>query len=126
MGETGFSIKNVPPRNKKLTPVFIKTLKSIVQVEKNPHFRSETLKVESLELKHPKNVIFVVPPFSNAPPRKGITIFFLNFFFNKTHSPPNCKLSTNYKYLGTCYIVIILYFYYFTLSLKKGYATLLH
>ena len=76
MGETGFLIKNVPPRKKEMNARFIRTLKSIVEVEKNPHFRSETLKVESLELKHPKNVIFVAPPFCNAPPRKGITIFF--------------------------------------------------
>ena len=82
MGETAFStkipgitLKNVPPVKQPMDTHFLRTLKSIVEVEKNPHFRSETLNVESLELKHPKNVIFVAPPLCNAPPQKGITIF---------------------------------------------------
>ena len=81
MGETTFStkipgitFKNVSPVKQPMDPHFLRMLKSIVEVEKNPHFRSETLNVESLELKHPKNVIFVAPPLCNAPPRKGITI----------------------------------------------------
>ena len=86
MGETAFStkipgitFKNVSPVNtneskQPMDPHFLRMLKSIVEVEKNPHFRSETLNVESLELKHPKNVIFVAPPLCNAPPRKGIMI----------------------------------------------------
>ena len=53
-------------------------LKSVAAAEKNLDFRTQTYEVGSLELKHPRNVITVAPPFgnnnNNAPPcRSGET-----------------------------------------------------